>query len=133
MLPEDHKLGGARKGAGRPKGSLNQPTKELQERAKALGCDPFELMLLFAKGDWKALGYESEFREIVTEKGVRLEPVIDSDLRFRAIKEASEYLYPKRRAIELSGQVDSAKDSELLEEVKLLREMLAGNSDTDKF
>ena len=63
----------------------------MHDKAVELGVDPFEVLLLFAKGDTKALN----------------EPYIDPALRLRAACEAAEYLYPKRRSIELSGGTDS--------------------------
>lgn len=76
-------------GSGRPKGLPNKNTKTLMERAEALGVDPFKILLLFANNDWKGLGY--------TENS------ITNDQRLNATKEASKYLYPQRRAIEVSG------------------------------
>ena len=41
---------------GRPPGSLNKRRQSLHDKAEQLGVDPFEILLLFAKGDWKTLG-----------------------------------------------------------------------------
>src|SRR5690242_1795873 len=40
--------GGHRPGAGRPKGSISSATKEIQEKLKRLGCDPFKGMATIA-------------------------------------------------------------------------------------
>lgn len=84
---------GRAKTGGRKKGAKNKITialeEGLHEKAKRLGVDPFEVLCLFAKGDHKALD----------------EPFpIDPRLRLRAAGEAAEYLYPKRRAIEMTGK-----------------------------
>lgn len=121
--------GGARPGGGRPKGSVREDTAQLRERAKALGCHPFDLMCHFAMGNWQALGYEKETIETLTEKGVRITPVISPQMRLQAAEKAAEYIHMKLKSVELSGQVDSPADQELLEEVRLLREMLAGSKD----
>lgn len=92
--------GGYIPGSGRKKGTPNKRTIEAQATAERLGVDPFELLLLFAKGDWKKLGYKSEtttkyFGEYSIE-----EPVISPELRQSSAGKAAEYLYPKRKAIE---------------------------------
>lgn len=69
---------------GRPKGAKNKKTRELHDKAFELGVNPFEVMLLFAKGDHEALGYKVP---------------IPMDLRLNAAKEATNYLYSKKRSI----------------------------------
>mgnify|MGYP003335281672 FL=1 len=56
--------------------------------ARAVNVEPFEVLCRFAAGDHVWLGYATP---------------IKPDLRFRAAAEASEYLYPKRKAIEITG------------------------------
>lgn len=90
--------------AGRKKGTPNKDTRTLQEKAAALGCDPFEVLIYFAKGDWEALGYKNSERVVSTsENGVTTAPVISAELRQKSAKDACEYLYPKRKAVEVSG------------------------------
>jgi len=90
--------------AGRIKGTPNRRTWELQDRAKALGVDPFEILLLFAKGDWQALGYEKEERLVsISDHGQIYEHVIPPALRQKSARDAAEYLYPKRKAVEVIG------------------------------
>lgn len=85
---------------GRPKGSVNKKTQELMDKAAELGVNPFEILLLFAKGDYEALGYEKyqfkRFGENVVE-----ELTISPDLRAKCAEKACEYLYSKRKAIEI--------------------------------
>ena len=93
---------GSPKTGGRIKGTPNKSTQALYERAEALGVDPFEILLYFAKGDERSLGYNSEqYRE--TEYGKVVVVRITPEMRIRAAAEACQYLYPKRKAIEISG------------------------------
>ena len=100
---------------GRPKGAKNKRTQKAMEISKTLDCDPFEVLINFAKGDWKALGYKSE--RFVTKKTIEKtvegkdekvsveievegELVISPDMRLHAARDASPYLYPKLRTVE---------------------------------
>jgi hypothetical protein len=88
---------------GRTKGSLNKRTFQLKEHIKSLGCDPLDVLVLFAKGDWRALGYESATVTKVTAQGevIQVER-ITTDNRIAAAKEAAQYIYAKLRSIEVS-------------------------------
>ena len=77
---------GMEKQGGRRKGSKNKRSLLPMHRAEELGVDPFELLLYFAKGDAEKLGYKS----------------ISIDLRLIAIKEACQYIYSKKKAIEVN-------------------------------
>lgn len=87
----------------RPKGSQNRKTKELHELADSLGISPFQILLHFANGDWKALGYKKEGVIKANEHCSWLELTIPTSVRAKAAGEACEYLYPKRKAVELSA------------------------------
>jgi hypothetical protein len=50
--------GGARPGAGRPKGSKNKKTRELLETTKASGITPLEVMLYNMRQHFKAKRYD---------------------------------------------------------------------------
>ncbi len=76
---------------GRQKGTPNKKTVQLKERAQRLGFDPFEMLLRVAKGDWQ---------------GLELDGPISIELRVRAACEACKYLYPQRKAIEVSDERD---------------------------
>lgn len=95
-------------GAGRKKGTPNKTTQSLMEKCEKLGCDPFEILLRFAMGDWQGLGYESrqELKYTSEDGSAVYEDVISPELRQKSAKEASEYLYPKRKAVELSSDED---------------------------
>lgn len=89
-------------GAGRKKGTPNKNTAPLKMKAIELGIDPFEILLLFAKGDWKKLGYKNEMLFTTTQKGdVNEEYTIQPAVRARAAAEACSYLHSKRKAIEI--------------------------------
>jgi hypothetical protein len=87
---------------GRPRGSLNKKTQELFDKAEELGVNPFEVLLLFAKGDFAALGYDKYQFKQVGEHAIE-ELTISPETRLRAAEKACEYLYPKRRAVEFEG------------------------------
>lgn len=90
---------GQPKSGGRQKGTPNKSTRELHELAEKLNVKPFEVLLHYASGNWKALGMA---KKVKTDP----DPVIDDNLRIRAAAEACEYLYPKRKAIEHSTTDD---------------------------
>lgn len=81
------------KTGGRQKGSLNRHTAEIDRIIDRLKCNPFEILCLFANGDWKALGYKKG------DKPEDPEPVIEPGLRLRAAGEASKYIYPQKREL----------------------------------
>lgn len=96
---------GHKKSGGRAKGTPNKKVGVLVEKCEELGCDPFEILLLFAKGDWEGLGYESGEKVIsVTKEGHEIfGDVISPETRAKCAKEACEYIHPKRKAIEISN------------------------------
>lgn len=99
---------GLPKTGGRKKGQPNKKTEELRECAKRLGVNPFEVLLLFAEGNWKALGYDKEkFVSGINEYGQWYKWTIDPAVRSKAAAEACQYLNPKRKAIEHSGEIKS--------------------------
>lgn len=52
-------------------------------------------------GDWKALGYKEEKTNILTKSGAIYAERISLDHRLQAASQAAQYLYPKRRAVEV--------------------------------
>lgn len=88
----------------RPKGSKNIKSFQAEELAKKLGVDPLEILLRFAMGDWKGLGYEAEcyFKE-TAEGEVKMNYVIGPDLRVQAAQYAAKYLYSAKQAVQLSN------------------------------
>lgn len=95
---------GHHKFGGRPKGVKNKDKTCLVEKAKEMGVDPFEILLMFAKNDWEGLGYKAEFEEKFGAGGVPcMMRIITPDIRMHAAKEAAQYMYPKKKAVEVSG------------------------------
>lgn len=97
---------GERRG-GRGKGTLNVRTRlaaQADDIAKKLGVDPFEILLKFAAADWKALGYKSETETRYSAEGSGYEVyVIEPQQRIIAAKAACEYLFPKRKSVEVTA------------------------------
>jgi len=91
---------GHKKVGGRRKGQLNRKSLPVHQKAQELGIDPFEILLHFAAGNWKALGYPSQKRTVVTRNGSFQVDVIEPDHRLKAASESCQYLFPKRKAIE---------------------------------
>jgi hypothetical protein len=89
---------------GRTKGFITQDRKQLMEKAKELNVDVFEILLRFAAGDWKGLGYEEPVHEIgLTQRG---EPIIveriPPELRQKSAKDAAQYILPHLKAIDVT-------------------------------
>lgn len=98
---------GHKKLGGRKKGVKNRNSIPLEEKARELHVDPFEILLLFAKGDWKSLGYSSGTESRFSPSGDEYEvDIITAELRLKAAAEASQYLYPKLKAIEAKVTTD---------------------------
>lgn len=95
-----------KKFGGRQKGTPNKDSLKAEEIAERLGVDPFEVLLLAAAGDWKSLGYDSGEVTKVTKFGVVIEDRISIETRVTAAAHATQYLLPKRKAIEVSAPVD---------------------------
>jgi hypothetical protein len=99
---------------GRAKGTPNKTSLPLKELAEKLNCNPFEILLRFAMGDAKGLGYAIDTVGQTTPKGEIIEkPLISPEMRIKAASEAAQYLYPKRKAIEHSGEITSVQVEKL--------------------
>lgn len=107
-------------GSGRTKGTPNKATKILQDKCEELGVDPFTVLLLFAKGDYEALGYEKERVKTITEAGEPIyELTIAPELRQKSARDACEYIHPKRKAVEHVTNVPQ----EILDKLEALRNL----------
>lgn len=71
-------------GAGRKKGTLNRKTNDLMAKCEARGIDVFDALL-----DYVVMPSTPE-------------------TRLSALKELCQYLYPKRKALELEGSVEGS-------------------------
>lgn len=86
---------------GKKKGTKNIKTRAVEETAARLGIDLFETLCLFAKGDWKALGYTNETYVKETAKGeFTLGYTITPEMRLNAAKDAVRYVYAPKRSTE---------------------------------
>lgn len=86
-------VGGKRAGAGRKPGVPNKDKAEIEEKLKALGCDPLEGMAKLA-----------------------LDPNSSPDLKGRMLSELAGYVCAKRKAIEHSGGI-TVKHEDMLGEL----------------
>lgn len=76
-------MAAGRKTGGRKKGTPNKRNQEIQAKLDALGCDPVEGMARIAM---------DENNEV--------------SLRGRMFAELAQYVLPKRKAVEVSGQME---------------------------
>lgn len=90
-------------GSGRKKNTRNKDSVPLKQKAAELGIDPFEILLYFAAGDWKKLGYTSETYTVYSKDVSNEEYTIQPSVRAKAAGEACQYIYPKLKAVEHSG------------------------------
>ena len=73
-------------GPGRPPGMKNKRTVALEEKLEAMGCDPVTFMAT-----------------------VMMDAEQPIELRMKAATELAPYLWPKRRAIEHTGEVNAPR------------------------
>lgn len=102
-------------GSGRKAGTPNKKIIPLEEIAESLQIHPFKILLHFAAGDWKALGFKAESDIKFTQQGDPFEVrVISAEARLKAAAHAAEYLYSKKKQIEFvpdptEGQIHTTK------------------------
>lgn len=89
-------------GAGRKKGTPNRKTQELLAKCEASGVDPFDVLLLICKGIEEMIVKDDKGKE------KRISIPVKTENRLAAAKELCQYLYPKRKAIELTSEEDKA-------------------------
>lgn len=113
---------------GKQKGTTWKKTLLLEEKAQKLKCDPFEILLRFANGDWKGLGYDAECYFIEKPDGqVKAGYTISPEMRLTAAKEAVKYLHAQKRAVDVtmdaSVGVTKEKVAEAWQELKELQQI----------
>jgi hypothetical protein len=89
---------------GRPKGVPNKRTLEAARIAEEMGIDPFRILLHFANNDFYAL-YPEEAH--LRPKRGEMRPKhhnIPQQFRVDSAKEATKYILPQRKAIEMTGE-----------------------------
>ncbi len=88
--------------AGRKKGTPNSKTLELSELISKFGCQPGEVLARVARGERiMALAYANK----ETGEFVEHEVMPTLDQMIQADKELTQYVYPKRKAVEHSGEI----------------------------
>lgn len=81
-MPKGHKGAPRTPGSGRTKGTPNRFTQNLMQICEEKDLDVFQALV-----------------EVALDK--------ESSDRFHALKELAQYLYPKRKALEHSGSIDT--------------------------
>lgn len=111
--------------AGRQKGTPNKKTQDLLDKANELGVDPFEVVLFYAKRDWKALGFSSETITRCAKGGETFEEDrITAKMQLDAATDACQYLYPKRKAVELSSDPENPIDLNVKVDAALMKDLV---------
>ena len=96
---------GHKKTGGRQKGSKNKFLGEVYFIAEKTKCNPLEILCYFATGNWKALGYESSCYHVETPNGdVKEVDIIKPEMRLKAASDACKYLFPQKKAVEVTGE-----------------------------
>lgn len=96
--------------AGSRKGVKNKRSFSAEETALRLGFDVVEGLILFATGDWKELGYDSEVYVMENAQGsTRIGYTISPEMRLTAHKELMKYLHAQKKAVEISSGAEPIK------------------------
>jgi hypothetical protein len=102
------KVTGRTKVAGRVKGTPNRKTDHIFEMCEKHGFDPIEGLVLFAKMDWQALGYDGLKEERIGMAGMPVEEyVISVNDRINCMKTLVGFMYPKRKSVEFKSDDDT--------------------------
>ena len=116
---------GSPKTGGRAKGTPNRQHRNAWSVAIQAGVDPLEILLKFAAGDYKGLGYESDVYHMETPSGeVKMGFVITPNMRLTAAEKACKFLYPTKMEAEVEHTVD--KSAEVNEAAERLEKLLNG-------
>lgn len=95
--------GGARKGAGRKKGSATAKTREIADRAASEGVTPLEVMLDVMRFHYRLAKSEIERGAV----GEAMSPKVISDalvLAKDAAKDAAPYIHPRLSTIDMKAE-----------------------------
>lgn len=105
-------------GSGRKKGSINKTTLMAIEIAQKHDFNPFEMLMHFARGDEKALGWDHPMCKVLPNGTIVEIDRITPLMRLQAIIEACSYLHAKMKSIELSENPDKPVGATLVDLVK---------------
>jgi hypothetical protein len=98
------------KSGGRKKGTPNKDSLSIEQKAQELGFDPLKVLIHFAQGDWKSLGYDSEVYHMEKADGsINMGFVITPNMRMTATETIMKYIYPQKKAVELSTPAEGMK------------------------
>lgn len=86
---------------GRSKGTPNKKTKELMELIGDFS--PVPGLIAICNRDFKFLGIEEYVLIEKAEGEVKAQPTITVDLQLQAMKELMKYMYPQKKAMEISN------------------------------
>lgn len=92
--------------SGRKPGTPNKVTQTARDKAEELGVDPYEVLLLFAKGDWQALGYQVGEKKVYKDGIYTTIETITPEMRLHAAKEAVQYILPKKKSLDITTEKD---------------------------
>jgi len=95
---------------GRKKGTPNKSTDYIFDLCEKNNFDPIQALIWVAQNNWKSLGYRDSHIEKQGFQGVvTSEPIISVDHRIDAMKSLTGYMYPKRKAIEMTMDKNSVQ------------------------
>lgn len=103
---------------GRPKGSLNARTSDLLDICKKHDFNPFEALVLYAKGDHETLKLPKYTVVSITKEGEPIEKLtISPELRQKSAKDACAFIIPTLKAVELTGAEGADIFARLIESI----------------
>ncbi len=114
---------GYAKTGGRKKGTPNYTTMRAMTIAIANSFNPFEMLMHFARGDEKALGWKEPLVQVLPDGRMLELERITPQMRLAAIMEACEYVHPKMKSIEHTGDPDNPIALNLVDLVKQLDDL----------
>jgi hypothetical protein len=100
---------------GRPKGSRNKRTLENQALIEKHNFDPLEFLILLAKGDWQACGYDSPTVSKWSPTGPIEEERIPTAMRKDAARAALPYISPQLKSIDIEANINATVESPTIE------------------
>jgi len=128
-MSSESKVEESRKTGGRKKGTPNKKTQEVIDRLKELNCDPIEGMAKIAMNACPCLSCEEKgFIVVNPEDPEDKEPcpncngdgklTASLELRGQMYKELAQYVAPKRKAVEITGEGGGPIESRWEVEIK---------------
>lgn len=100
---------GKEKTGGRKAGVPNKKTEHFFEMCDKYGFDPVEFNINVAMNNWKALGYPNRTYQVSTGDGVIEVDFIELKDRVNANNKLLDFMYPKRKAIEVTNDTGEQK------------------------